>query len=92
MDLVTADRHAEVLAGDIFNLMRFIENDGCVFGNDGPELFFLQREVRKKEVMVHDDDVALGGALVHLRQKAALELLAFLAAAEIASGVNLGPG
>ena len=41
--------------------------------------------------MVHDDDVALGGAAAHLGDEAALELLAVGANAAVGARVQLGP-
>src|SRR5689334_14068933 len=42
-------------------------------------------------MMVHDDDVALLRLLVHQRDEAAAELLAFLPAAQVPPRVQLGP-
>jgi hypothetical protein len=90
-DLVIAQRLAEVLSGDIFNLMRFVKDHGCVFRQDGAEVLFLHRKVGKEEVVVDDDDVAFGGTLPHQREKAAVKLLALLSSAKVAARVELRP-
>ncbi len=93
LETITADRDAEILAGHILQLMRFIEDYSMILGQDAAGvLFVLEREVGEEEVVVDDDDVALQRALVHERDEAALELLALLTAAKIAPRVQLGPG
>ncbi len=71
--------------------MRLVKHHGGVLGNDAAEVLVLHRQVREKQVMIHDDDVALVRAPVHLGQKAALELLALLARAQVAPSVQLLP-
>ena len=34
LEAVIAHRHAEILAGDIFDFVRFVEDDGVIFGQD----------------------------------------------------------
>ena len=34
LELVARNRDAEILAGDVFHLVRFVEDHGAVFGND----------------------------------------------------------
>ncbi len=90
--MVVADAHAEVFAGHVFDLVRFVEHHGGVFGNDAAEIVVLHRQVGEEQVMIDDDDVALMRAAVHFGQEAALELLALLAGAQIAARVQLLPG
>src|SRR5438270_13908771 len=42
-------------------------------------------------MVIHNDDVALCGAAVHLRDKAAVPLLAFLSGTALGTGVELLP-
>src|ERR1700733_12976476 len=92
LELIAADAHAEILARDVFDLVRFVENYRGVFRNDAAEVVVLHRQVREEQMVIDDDDVALVRAAVHFGEKAALELLALLAGAEFAAGVHLQPG
>ena len=51
----------------------------------------LDRQIGAKQMMVHDDDVALGGAPSHLGDEAAIELLALGAHTAVSARVELGP-
>src|SRR5579864_8884772 len=86
-----ADCDSKVIAGDLLELVRLVEDYGSSFGEDSRVgcAFCLQRdrEVREEEVMVDDDDVALHRAAAHLGDEAALELAAFLPDAGVGTGV-----
>ena len=87
LEAVVADRDAEVLAGDVLDLVRFVEHHGVIFGQDAAlVLLVAQREVGEEQVVIDDDDVAFERALVHQGDEAALELRALLAGAELACG------
>ena len=80
--LVARNRDAEILPCHIFDFVRFVENhravvrnDAALFAADRPA---LHREVREKQMMIHDDDVAGLRHLMHFRDEAAFELGAFL--------------
>ena len=73
--------------------MGFIEDHGIVIGQQAAfELLVAEGEVGEEEMVIDDDDVAFGGALVHEGDEAALKVGALLAAAELAARVDLGPG
>ena len=55
------------------------------------EIVLAQRQIGEKEVMIHDDHVGIGRALVHGGDKAAIELRAFLAGAGLAARVEPRP-
>ncbi len=79
--------------GDVFDFVRFVENDGVVIGQDAAlVVLVLERKIGEEQVVIDDDDVAFGGALVHQRDEAALVIRALLAGAEIAPGVDFRPG
>src|SRR5262249_40194477 len=82
---------AEIVARDVFHFMRFIENDGGIFGKDAAEVVLLEREVGEKEMVIHDDEVGVFGALVHRRDEALIELGALLAGAGVAASVEAHP-
>ena len=90
-EAVVADLHAEMFPGDVLDFMSFVENDRLVVGDDRGVVVFPEREVGEKEVVVDDDDVGLGGPLVHQSDEAAVELFALLAGAELAAGVETVP-
>ena len=92
LKLVVAHADAEVSSRDVFDLVRFVENHRGVLRDDAAEILVLHRQVREEQVMIDDDDVALVRALVHLRDEAALELLALLSRAKLAPRIDLVPG
>src|SRR5690348_10811656 len=77
--LQIAHAHAEVLAGDIFNLVSLIENHRGIVGKNAAVGLIANGQIGKKQMMIHDDDVALRRPPVHRGDEAAVELLAFLA-------------
>ena len=91
VEAVVADLDAEVLAGHLLDLVSFVEDHRLVVGYDRGVIAFAQRKVSEKQVVVDDDDVGLGRPLVHASNEATLELLALLAGAEFAAGVELVP-
>jgi hypothetical protein len=86
-ELVVADGHAEVLADDVFDFVGLIEDHGGVFGDNAAVLVLLGGEVGEEEVVIDDDNVALGGLAAHGGEEATVELGALLAGAEFAAGV-----
>src|SRR5260370_13215359 len=89
---LTADADSEILAGNVFDLVGFVEDHGGVFRNDSAEVFMFNGQVSEEEVMIDDDNVAFVRALVHCGDEAALELLALLAGAKVATCIDLVPG
>ena len=90
-----ANRNSKVVAGDFFQFVRFVENNGAALGKDagvGRALGFeFDGEVGEEEVMIDDDDVALSRAPPHLGDEAMLPFLAFLPETGIGAGVELVP-
>ena len=73
--------------------MRLVEDHGVIFGQNSSELVPLfDGQISEEQMVVDDNDVALERALVHQRDKAAVELRALLAGAEVAAGIQLVPG
>src|SRR5581483_1937288 len=92
LEPVIAYRDTEILPGRVFNLVSLIENDGVIWGKNACSgLAISEAEVGKKQVVVDDDDIAFGCALVHQSQEAPLKLLAFLTRAEIGAGIEFTP-
>src|ERR1022692_1072964 len=89
------DRDPEVVGGDVFQLVRFVEDDDAgvwQYTSVGRVVFGrFDRQVGAEQVMIDDDDVALGGAAAHLGDKAAVELLALRADAAVGARIQLGP-
>ncbi len=86
-----ADRHPEILSGDVFDFVRFIKDDGGIVGQNGAERLLFHREVREKQMVVDDDQIAFERPPVHLRDKAPVELFAFLTGARFAAGIEFPP-
>src|SRR5713226_2604696 len=47
----------EIVTGHVFHFVGFVENHCRVFRQDASEIVLLQRQVRKKQMVVHDDQV-----------------------------------
>ncbi len=71
------DRHPEEARRDVFDLVRLVEDHGVVV-RDHPRLGVLRSgcEVGEEQVMVHDEDPGLLGALLHRRDEALVEVAA----------------
>jgi hypothetical protein len=65
-----AQRHAKVLRGDVFELVRLIDDERGARGDDLAVLALADRRIGAQQVMVDDDDIRLRGALAHLRHEA----------------------
>ena len=56
---VVAHRDAEVLAGHVFNFVRFVEDHGVIIGQDAAfVVIVLQRKIGEEQMVIDDDDVA----------------------------------
>ena len=90
-----ADRNPKVVAGDFFQFVRFVEDNGPALGKDtgvGRAIGFqFDGEVGEEQVVVDDDDVALGRAPPHLGDEAAVKLAALLPGASLGPSVELVP-
>ena len=84
---------SKVLACDVLKLMRLIEDDGREFRQDTHSIgiFKLDPEISEKQMMVHDDDVALQHPAAHLGNEAAVPLRTFLSGAALRAGIQLVP-
>ncbi|MEZ5362510.1 MAG: hypothetical protein R2748_09310 [Bryobacterales bacterium] len=90
---IVRDLDAEVLAGDLFDLVGLVEDDGgLLVRDDRAEVVLAQGEVGEEEVVIDDDDVRFGGLLVHLGDEAAVELRTLRSGTHLAAGVELVPG
>src|SRR5438477_12172916 len=88
LEAVAADGNAEVLARDVLDFMRFVEDNGMIIGQNTGQIVLFYGQICEKKVMVDDDNVAFHGALVHQGDKTAVKLRAFLACAEVAASVD----
>ncbi len=95
VESVQTERDAEVVAGDLFELVGLVEDDGGGGGQDAGigyvARFEADGEVGEEEVVVDDDDLGLEGLAAHLGDEAALEVRAGLAEASLAARVELRP-
>ena len=47
----------EIIAGHILDFVRFVEHHRRIFRQDAAEIVMLQRQIREKQMMIHDDQV-----------------------------------
>src|SRR5581483_10404715 len=82
-------------ARSVFQLVGLVKDDRAELGQDAGVRRALgllpDREVGEEQMMIDDDDVALGRAAMHLGDEAAVELLALLADAGVGARVEFGP-
>ena len=81
----------EVIAGHVFDLVRFVEYDRRILRQNAAKIVLAQRQVGEKQMMIDDDHIRVGGPPVHRRNEASLELHAFLPGASFAPGVQPRP-
>jgi hypothetical protein len=90
-----AHRDAEVVAGDVFELVGFVEDDRAGLGNHAgvgrAAGHLADGEVGEEEVVVDDDDVRFLRFAAHFGDEAALVVGAGLAEAGFAAGVDARP-
>src|SRR5262245_23771633 len=89
---MTGNADSEILPGDFFQFVRLVEHHGVVFGDNSSALAFFYGQIGEKEMMIDDDQIALRRAPMHESDKAAVELLAFLARAHIGARIEFPPG
>jgi len=89
------ERPTEVLRGDLFELVGFVEDDGRGFrenaGVGSVACSEADRSVGEKEMVIDDDQVGLKGAAAHLGDEAAAVIGACGAEAGVGAGVELVP-
>src|SRR4051794_13339638 len=88
---IVADRNAEVLRGDVFELVRFVDDGVVARRNHLAEAALSHRRVRAQQMMVDDDEVGFSGALPHARDEAVIEARALAPQAVLAGGRDLRP-
>ena len=86
---------AEVVAGDVFQLVSFVEDDGGGFGEDAgvgsAAGLLLDAEVGEEKMVVDDDDVRLKRLAAHAGDETGLPVGAGLAETDLGTGVELVP-
>ncbi len=95
VDALGGEADAEVVGGDLFELVGLVEDDDGGFGEDAGVGcacgLLLDVEVGEEEVVVDDDDVGLEGFAAHGGDEAALPVGAGLAEADFGAGVEFVP-
>ena len=91
VEALGGEADAEVVGGDLFELVGLVEDDGGGFGEDagvgGVGGLLLDGEVGEEEVVVDDDDVGLERFAAHGGDEAVLPVGAGLAEAGFGAGV-----
>jgi hypothetical protein len=95
VEALGSEADAEVVACDVLEFVRLVEEDGCGGGEDacvgGRASLQLDGHVGEEEVVVDDDEVGLERLAAHGGDEAALPIGAGLAEAGLAARVDLGP-
>jgi len=65
LEPVVAHAEAEMLSGDVLELMRFVDDRAAARGDDLAVRVLPNGRVRAQKVVVDDDDVGFRGALAH---------------------------
>ena len=91
VDAVVADADAEVLRGDVLELVRFVDDQMRARRDHLAVGALAHRGVGAQQVVVDDHDVALGGALAHPRDEALAVARAVGAEAGLGGGRHLVP-
>ena len=81
LELIARNAPPKVIARHIFDLVRLVEHHRRIFRQDGPEIVLPYRQVRKKQMMIHDNQVRFLRPLVHRRYETPVEVAAFLSRA-----------
>ena len=91
LEAVARKLAAEIIAGDVLDFVRLVENHRGIFRQDRAEIVLAEGEVGEKKMMIDDDQVRFLRALVHRGDEAALKFGALLAGAEVAARVDAIP-
>jgi hypothetical protein len=95
VEALRAEADAEVVGGDVFELVGLVEDDAGSVGEDagvgGVGGLLLDVEVGEEEVVVDDDDVRLEGFAAHGGDETALPIRAGLAETSFGAGVDFAP-
>ena len=71
--------------------MRFVEHHRRIFRQNTAEIILLQRQIREKQMMIHDDQVGILRPLVHRGHKTLVKLRAFLSRAGVPPRIQSRP-
>ena len=74
LHLAAAETRAEELRREIRNLVGLVDDHRVRGAQQVAEAFFLERQVREQQVVVHDDDVGLDGLAARLDHVAAADV------------------
>src|SRR5689334_11693653 len=88
---VIADVISEILRGNVFEFMSFVEDYGAVIRKNSRYVFSADVQVGEKEMMVDDDNVRFQCLLAHECQKTPVVVLAFGAKTLLATSVDSRP-
>ena len=91
INLVIRNLRAEIFRSDIFNEVSFVQDHCRVIRQHAPIRTVAQCEVGEKQVMVHDDDISLGGAITHARDEARIKVRTLLSRASFGAGIDMSP-
>ncbi len=85
------DLLAEVIAGDIFHFVGFVENDGGIFRENAAKVVLPEGEVGEEKMVIDDDEIGVFGASLHGGEEALFEFRTLFPGAGITTGVDARP-
>ncbi len=91
LESVVADREAEVLRRDVLELMGFVDDRDVTRRNHLAVVALADRSVGAQQMVIHDDDVGLGGPLAHPRDEAVVVARTFGAEARVGGRRDVAP-
>ena len=91
LDAVIAERDAEVVGRHILELVRLVHDEGRAARDHLAERAVPHRRIGAQQVVVHDHDVRLGGALAHLGHEAVVVARALRPQTRLGLGRDLAP-
>ena len=91
INLIVRHLKTEILGRHVLDLMRFVEDDRAVVGDDLAVLAAAKGKVGEEEMMIDDDDVCVLRALAHARDEARVVVGTLLAETGFGARVNVSP-
>ena len=95
VEALRAEADAEVVGGNLFQLVRFVEDDHRCLGQNARigrvRGLLLDAQIGEEEMVVDDDDVRLKRLASHVGDEASLPIRAALAQAGLGASIELAP-
>ena len=90
-EAVITDMKPEILGRDVFKVVGFIENHSTVVRKDRRNIGLANRQIGKKQMVIHHNNVGFHRLLPHEREKASIIVFAFRAQTSVAARIHARP-